>query len=70
MSSETHRINLSPDEPSLDPQTKARREVLAKIQRMTPDEIVAAGVVAGITRPEGGLTEPYEGRDSTLPAAE
>ena len=46
VSSETHRFNLSPDEPFLDPQTKARREVLAKIQRMTPDEIVAAGVVA------------------------
>ena len=66
MSDEPKRIQLPPDEPGLDEETRARRVVLAKIQRMTPQEFFALAVRAGISNEDGTLTAPYA---STEPSA-
>lgn len=57
-------IRLPPTEPGLDERTRERRVVLQKIQGMTPEQIVSAGIRAGITKPDGGLAEPYAPTES------
>jgi hypothetical protein len=47
----------------LDPATRARREVLTAMKRMTPDELFQLAVRAGIYTSGGELTAPY--RDAT-----
>lgn len=59
-------IQLPPDEPGLDEETRARRVVLEKMQRMTPQELFDLAVRAGIFKEDGMLTEPYA---STEPGA-
>ncbi len=59
-------IRLPPNEPGLDDRTRARRVVLEKIQRMTPEQIVSAGIKAGITKADGSLAEPYAASASDL----
>jgi len=51
----------------LDPETRARRRVLAKMRAMTPAEFFAAAVRAGIYTKSGKLTKPY--RDDENPSA-
>ena len=52
---------------SLDAETMARRAVLARMSKMSAEELFALAVRAGIYTPQGKLTRPY--RDDTGPSA-
>jgi len=45
--------------PKLDEETLRRRAVLAEMQKMTPDELVALAIHAGILDENHQLTAPY-----------
>jgi hypothetical protein len=59
--------NLDPDAPGLDEDTRWRRRVLAKLRRLSPQELFEIAVEAGIYTPDGQLTPPY--RDDAEPSA-
>jgi hypothetical protein len=61
------QIKLDPDAPGLDEDTRKRRRALAKMQRMTPQELFQLAVRAGIYTPSGKLTKHY--RDDAEPSA-
>ena len=61
------KIRLDPNAPGLDEETRRRRRVLAKMQRMTPDQLFQLAVRAGIYTKDGKLTPPY--RDDAAPSA-
>ena len=56
---------LDPNEPGLDADTKARREILAEMQKMSPEEIFQLAVRTGIYTPDGKLTPEYGGEEPT-----
>jgi hypothetical protein len=51
--------DLDPEAPGLDERTRIRRRVLADMGKMTPQELFAIAVRAGIYTPEGELTPNY-----------
>lgn len=51
---------LDPEAPGLDADTRFRRQRLAAMAKMSPDELRALAVRAGILTPEGELTAPYQ----------
>ncbi len=51
----------------LDPETKRRREILAKAKKMSADELVQIAIRAGILTEDHELAEPY--RDDAEPSA-
>lgn len=51
---------LDPEAPGLDADTRFRRQQLAAMAKMSPDELRALAVRAGILTPEGELTAPYQ----------
>jgi hypothetical protein len=55
------RPKLDPDEPGLDEDTRARRRVLAKMERMSGQELRALAIRDGICTPEGELIPLYRG---------
>lgn len=59
--------SLDPDHPGLDPDTRARRLVLAEMRAMTSEELFELAVRAGIYTKDGKLTAPY--RDDAGPSA-
>lgn len=62
------RLNLSAAAlAKLDPETRARREVLAKLRKMTAAEFVESLVHAGIYTKSGRLRRAY--RDDVNPGA-
>jgi hypothetical protein len=52
-------IILDPEAPGLDDDTRARRRILAEMQKMSPQELFELAVRAGIYTPDGRLTPPY-----------
>jgi hypothetical protein len=50
---------LDPDEPGIDDSTRRRRLALKSLETMTPEEIFALAVRAGIYTEDGELTPPY-----------
>jgi hypothetical protein len=50
---------LDPEAPGLDEDTRFRRRRLAEMEKMSPEELRALAVRAGILTPEGELTAPY-----------
>jgi hypothetical protein len=62
-------MNRRPGKPKvvLDEETLARRRVLAEMRKMTPAELFALAVRAGIYTKDGKLTPPY--RDDAEPSA-
>jgi hypothetical protein len=53
------KVLLDPNAPGLDKDTRARRRVLAEMQRMTSKEIFDLAVRAGIYTKTGKLTKHY-----------
>jgi hypothetical protein len=47
----------------LDPETRARRRVLREMRKMTPSELFAIAVRAGIYTKDGKLTKPYRSNE-------
>lgn len=58
---------LDPEAPGLDEDTRRRRRVLAAMEQMTPDELVALAKDAGILTDDGQLAPQY--RDDAEPSA-
>lgn len=58
---------LDPNAPGLDAMTRRRREVLAKLQALSTEDLFKLAVRAGIYTEDGKLTEPYT--DSAGPSA-
>lgn len=58
---------LDPDAPGLDPETRARRRVLAEMREMGAEELFELAIRAGIYTRDGRLTPPY--RDDAGPSA-
>lgn len=58
---------LDPDAPGLDEDTRRRRRVLAAMERMTGEELVALAKDAGIITADGHLAPQY--RDDAEPSA-
>jgi hypothetical protein len=52
---------LDPNEKGLDPDTRARRKVLAEMQAMTPEQVFELAIKAGIYTKAGKLTKAYGG---------
>jgi hypothetical protein len=52
-------VDLDPEAPGLDEDTRRRRRALAELMRLTPREAFELAVRAGILTPDGELTEPY-----------
>ena len=52
-------VDLDPEAPGLDEDTRARRRALAKLQQLSPRESFELAVRAGIYTPDGRLTDPY-----------
>jgi hypothetical protein len=50
---------LDPDAPGLDEETRARRRGLAKLQKLSVEELFQIMVRAGIYTEDGELTAPY-----------
>lgn len=67
MSGSKAALQLDPDAPGLDDETRNRRRALAKLAAMSVDELFALAVRAGIYTPDGQLTEHY--RDDAEPSA-
>jgi hypothetical protein len=61
------KVKLDPKAPGLDEETRRRRRVLAEMQRMSPKQIFALAVRAGIYTKAGKLTKYY--RDNAEPSA-
>ncbi len=55
----TANLQLDPNEPGLDEETRKRRRVLAKMQQMTGTELLQVAVRAGIYTETGKLTKHY-----------
>lgn len=62
-----HKPTLDPEAPGLDEDTRRRRRVLAAMEQMTPDELVALAKDAGILTADGQLAPQY--RDDAEPSA-
>lgn len=62
-----HKPTLDPDAPGLDDDTRRRRRVLAGMEQMSGDELVALAKDAGILTAEGLLAPQY--RDDAEPSA-
>jgi hypothetical protein len=60
-------IKLDPEAPGLDEDTRRRRRVLARMQKMSVEELMTLAVEAGIYTEDGQLTPPY--RDDAEPSA-
>jgi hypothetical protein len=58
---------LDPEAPGLDEDTRARRRSLARMQKLSAEEMFQLMVRAGIYTPDGELTPPY--RDDGEPSA-
>jgi hypothetical protein len=58
---------LSPDDPGLEEETRRRRRVLARMQKMSIEQVKVLVVRAGIYTEDGQLTPPY--RDDAEPSA-
>lgn len=56
-------LQLDPDAPGLDEETRERRRALARMQQMSPAELHRAMVRAGIYTEDGRLTAPYRGNE-------
>jgi hypothetical protein len=52
-------VDLDPEAPGLDEDTRFRRRALAKLKQLSPEELFQLAVRAGIYTPDGRLTEPY-----------
>lgn len=50
---------LDPEAPGLDADTRFRRQQLAAMAKMSPEELRALAMRAGILTPDGELTAPY-----------
>lgn len=61
------RNGSSLSEAPLDDETRRRREALAKLEKMSPDELVQIAVRAGILSKQHKLTRPY--RNTARPSA-
>jgi hypothetical protein len=61
------KLKLVLNAPGLDDETRRRRRVLAKMQRMSPKELFSLAVRAGIYTQGGKLTKYY--RDDGEPSA-
>jgi hypothetical protein len=55
----TFRPTLDPEAPGLDEDTRRRRRILAKLEQMTPDELVELAKDAGILTADGQLAPRY-----------
>ena len=55
----------SPRRVTVDPATKARREVLAAMEKMSGTQLLDLAIRAGIYTKDGQLTPPY--REETTP---
>jgi hypothetical protein len=53
-------LDLDPEAPGLDEDTRRRRRSLAKMRQMSLPELQNLAVRAGILTPDGELTEPYK----------
>jgi hypothetical protein len=60
------KLKLDPNAPGLDEATRTRRRSLAKMQQMTPDEVFALAVRAGIYTKAGKLTKHYRSTDENV----
>jgi len=67
MSQKPSKIRRESQPSGLDAGTRARRAVLARMSKMSAEELFALAVRAGIYTPQGKLTRPY--RDDTAPSA-
>lgn len=63
----THKPTLDPEAPGLDEDTRRRRRVLAAMEQMSPDELVALAKDADILTADGRLAPQY--RDDAEPSA-
>ena len=54
-----HAIELDPNAPGLDMETRRRRRVLAKMQRMSTEQLFQLAVQAEIYTADGKLAAPY-----------
>ncbi len=63
----TFRPTLDPEAPGLDEDTRRRRRILAKLEQMTPDQLVELAKDAGILTADGQLAPQY--RDDAEPSA-
>lgn len=57
--------HLDPNEPGLDRDTKARREVLQEMEKKSPEEIMQLAIEVGIYNKDGTLTKEYGGKDDS-----
>lgn len=53
-------IQLDPNAPGLDDETRRRRHVLATLQRLSSAEVLELAIRAGIYTREGDLTAEYQ----------
>ncbi len=56
-------LELDPEAPGLDEETRRRRRVLARMQQMSPEELFQIAVRAGIYTKDGKLTAPYRSEE-------
>jgi hypothetical protein len=61
------KLKLDPNAPGLDDMTRRRRRALAKMQRMSAQQLLQLAVRAGICTKKGKLTKHY--RDDAAPSA-
>jgi hypothetical protein len=52
-------LTLDPEAPGLDEETRRRRRALAKLQKLSVEELFHVMVRAGIYTEDGELTSPY-----------
>ncbi|EYF06402.1 hypothetical protein [Chondromyces apiculatus] len=67
MSRKSAKKKALPKPENLDAETRARRQVLAEMREMTPQQLFELAVRAGIYTKDGKLTPPY--RDDAPPSA-
>jgi hypothetical protein len=60
------KVNLDPNAPGLDEATRQRRRALAEMQRMSPKQLLALAVRAGIYTKAGKLTRHYRSTDANI----
>lgn len=52
-------MDLDPQAPDLDEETRKRRRALARMQKMSPQDLLDLAIRAGIYTSDGALAAPY-----------
>jgi hypothetical protein len=60
------KLKLDPNAPGLDEETRQRRRSLAKMQQMSPKELLDLAVRAGIYTKKGHLTKHYRPTEANV----